>query len=107
MTPPGTLNLTIYQRATFRLPLSLNADMTGSTLLAQLWDEKRRTKYADFTIEWTDQSEGEFELVLPFTTTRELTKNAKWDLLQVTPSGEREYWLEGDVVIDPNYTDVT
>lgn len=102
---PGTLNLTIYQRATFRQSFDFSIDLSGYLAYAQVWDKSRRTKYADFTIEWTNQAAGQFDLVLPFATTSVLTKNAYWDFLLEAPSGERDYWLEGTVTIDPGYTE--
>lgn len=102
---PGTLNLTIHQRATFRQSFDFGIDLNGYSVYAQIWDKARRTKYADFTVEFTDQAAGQFDLVLPYTTTTSLTKNAFWDILLEEPSGERSYWLEGEVVIDEGYTE--
>lgn len=102
---PGTLNLKVYQRATFRQGFDLNADLSGYQVYAQIWDKPRRTKYADFTVQWTDQAAGQFDLVLSYATTTALTKDAFWDLLLEEPSGERNYWLEGEVKIDPGYTE--
>ena len=101
---PGTLNLTVYQRATFRQSFDLGIDLSGYSVYAQVWDKARRTKYTDFTVEFTNQAAGQFDLVLSYTVTTGLTKDAYWDLLIEEPSGERNYWLEGIVVIDPGYT---
>lgn len=102
---PAKLNLVIHQRATFRQSFDFNINLTGYTVYAQIWDAARRTQYASFTVEWTSQADGQFDLVLPFATTSGLKKNAVWDLLLQYPSGERYYWLEGDITIDPGYTE--
>lgn len=102
---PGTLNLKIYQRATFRQSFDFDLDLSGYGVYAQIWDKNRRTKYADFVVQWTNQAAGQFDLVLSYNITTALTKDAVWDLLLETPSGERQYWLEGEVKIDPGYTE--
>lgn len=101
---PGTLNLTVYQRATFRQSFDFGIDLSGYSVYAQIWDKARRTKYADFTVEFTNQAAGQFDLVLPYATTTGLTKDAYWDVLLEEPGGERHYWLEGTVTIDAGYT---
>ena len=101
---PAQLNLTIYQRATFRQSFDFDIDLTGHTVYAQVWDSGRRTQYAGLTVEWTNQAAGQFDLVLPYADTTLLKKDAVWDLLIEQPDGERNYWLEGSVTIDLGYT---
>jgi hypothetical protein len=105
MIRPGRYDITIPQRATFRERLRLKADglplnATGHELVAQVWDRRRTTKYADLAIEWVDRSQGLLELVLehPFTTT--VPKDGIWDLLVIEPGGDRSYWLEGTAWLD-------
>lgn len=104
---PGRYDITIYQRATFSIDVTLPFNVTGHQVLAQVWDDKRRRKYADFTVQTlTATSEAsELRLTIPASVTRELTKQGEWDLMVVYSSGIKEYWLEGDVKIDLGYTD--
>ena len=46
-----------------------------------------------------------FELVADFSQTKTTIKNGKWDLMVISPNGDRNYWVEGDVVVDPGYTE--
>lgn len=104
---PGRYDITIYQRATFPLRVTLPIDLTGHEVLAQIWDDKRRRKYADLEIEIVDAVEGIIDLTLDSDVTRDLRKPAVWDLMVVYANGTKDYWLEGDVNIDPGYTDTT
>jgi hypothetical protein len=101
---PAKLNLVIHQRATFRQSFDFGMDLSGYTVYAQVWDAARRTQYASFTVQWTAQASGQFDLVLPYATTSDLKKDAVWDLLLEQPDGERYYYLEGDVTIDLGYS---
>ncbi len=109
---PAPYNLTIYQRATFRqrLRLLVNSGQPalalGYSVAAQFWDDKRRTLFAAFDVEIVDLATSTIELVIPFEVTRQLRKGGKWDLLVTTPYGDRQYWVEGNVTVDPGYTDI-
>lgn len=111
MIQPAQLDLTIYQRATYRLQIRLNADdvpldATGYEAAAQIWDQFRNRKYAEFDVQWIDRSEGLLEIVLQYDETAEIEEQAYWDLLVVEPSGDRYFWLEGKVFFDPGYTEL-
>jgi hypothetical protein len=102
---PAVLDITIRQRATFRQHFNLPIDMTGYEVAAQVWSEKRRGKIIEFDIEWTDQANGEFDLVASYTQTEKFTKDGEWDLMLIYPNNERHYWIEGKAIFDPGYTD--
>ena len=56
---PGTYNITLQRRADYSLLLQFKdsdddaIDLTGYTAYAQVWNEGRTTKYADFAIAYT------------------------------------------------------
>lgn len=102
---PGRYDITIYQRATFTLQVTLPINLTGHQVLAQVWDDKRRRKYADFTVTVTDLVNGEIDLEIDSDVTKEIKKQGEWDLMVIYADGTKQYWLEGDVKIDPGYTD--
>jgi len=77
----------------------------GHNVEAQVWSSRRVTKLVQFDVEWVDQEEGLFDLVADFSQTKTTIKNGQWDLMVVYPNGERFYWVEGAVIIDPGYTD--
>jgi hypothetical protein len=102
---PATLDITIHQRATYRQLFNMPISLTGHTVVAQIWDEKRRNKIIEFDVEWVNQAAGEFYLVADFLSTEKMTKDSQWDLMIVYANGEREYWIEGTALFDPGYTD--
>lgn len=102
---PGRYDITIYQRATFELQVTLPFDLTGHQVIAQIWDDKRRKKYADFNVSITDAENGEIHISVDSDDTKEMKRQGEWDLMVIYADGTKQYWLEGDVKIDPGYTD--
>lgn len=105
MIKPARRDITIPQRATFRQRMRLKAagvplNATGYQLVAQVWDRRRTTKYADLTVVWLDQAAGLFELVLQYPGTTAVVKDGMWDLLVIEPGGDRYFWLEGNAYLD-------
>lgn len=105
MILPARRDITIPQRATFRQRMRLKAagqplNATEYQLVAQVWDRRRTTKYADLTVVWIDQAGGLFELVLQFPATTAVVQDGVWDLLVIEPGGDRYYWLEGNAFLD-------
>lgn len=106
MVTPGTWNITIPRRATFRQRFQLPFNCTGHSLYAQMWTTVRRTrKLMDFSVEWIDQVNGDFELVADSIDTQNVSRNGYWDLLVVAPSGESDYWIRGTATVDQGYTE--
>lgn len=65
----------------------------------------RTKKLLDFSIEWIDQVNGEFDLVGDSADTEAVTNDGYWDLLVVYPSGESDYWLRGQALVSNGYTE--
>ena len=59
---PGTYNVTIQRASDWSVILQFKdstdtaINLTGYTVYAQAWDKARSTKYADFTVAYTDSS---------------------------------------------------
>lgn len=102
---PARYDITIYQRATFRASFKLPFNATGYTVVAQVWSPRRVAKLLDFTVNWTNQTLGEFTLYADRTATRAVTQSGEWDLLVIEPGGDAFYWLEGTATLDPGQTD--
>jgi len=93
---PKNYPLYIEQGATVRKRLQFNFDATYKTIVAQLWAKNRKTKLADFAIEWVDKPTGVFYLVLLPTITATINQEALWELMVIdNPSQERYYYLTG------------
>ena len=94
---PGTYNFTLQRRSDHSIPLLFKdgndaaIDLTGYTVEAQVWEETRTTKYADFTTTYTDRSAGSVSIALTDTQTATFTPDIlKYDVLLTAPSGSKE-----------------
>ena len=108
---PGKKNFTVDRRADFPIRLTFKdstgsaIDLTGYTVAAQVWEETRTTKYADFTTTYTDRSAGSVSIALTDTQTATFTPDVlKYDVLLVDGSGDKEYYLEGTIFVSEGYT---
>ena len=108
---PATYNFTLQRRSDHSIPLlfkdSNNSaiNLTGFTVEAQVWEETRTTKYADFSVTYTDRAAGSVSISLTDTQTATFTPNVlKYDVLLTAPSGTKEYYLEGNIFISEGYT---
>ena len=108
---PGTYNFTLQRRSDHSIPLIFKdssnnpINLTGFTVAAQVWDETRTTKYADFSVAYTDRSTGSVSISLTHTQTATFSPNVlRYDVLLTNGSGEKEYYLEGTIFISEGYT---
>tara|TARA_B100001989_G_scaffold238222_1_gene201496 strand:- start:620 stop:964 length:345 start_codon:yes stop_codon:yes gene_type:complete len=108
---PGTYNFTVQRRSDHTIPLEFkdgnNAaiSLIGYTVVAQVWEETRTTKYADFTTTYTDRTAGSVSIGLTDVQTATFTPDVlKYDVLLVDASGNKEYYLEGTIFVSEGYT---
>ena len=108
---PGTYNMTVQRRSDHSVNVTLKdssdtaINLTGFTIEAQVWEETRTTKYADFTIAYTNRTSGIFDMSLTDTQTATFTPNIlKYDVLLTNPSGLKEYYIEGSIFMSEGYT---
>ena len=108
---PGTYNMTVQRRADHSIQLvfkdSTNAaiDLTGYTVEAQVWEETRTTKYADFAVTYTNRATGTIHIALTDTQTATFSPNIlKYDVLLTDTNGLKEYYLEGSIFMSEGYT---
>jgi hypothetical protein len=107
---PGQHNITIQRRADYDLSLQFkdstgaNINLTGWTAYAQAWNVSRSTKYADFTVTYTDRAAGQISIALTDTQTSGFPDEAYYDVLLEDSSGLRNYYLEGIVFVSEGYT---
>ena len=107
---PGTYNFTLQRRADYSLDLQFKdsndavIDLAGYTAYAQAWNEGRTTKSADFTVAYTNRSNGQIKISLTDTQTTTFPDELRYDVLLENPSGEREYYLEGIIFVSQGYT---
>jgi len=113
MIRPGVYNITLQRRADYSVLLEFKdankvvIDLTGWTVAAQVWDQGRSTKYADFTVDYVNRTQGRVRLRLGYTTTSTFPNETVYDVLLINPAGEREYYLEGTILAAEGYTSVS
>lgn len=109
-TAPARYNIRPQRRADFPLTLRFRdsegvaLNLTGWTVLAQVWQTDRSAKLGDFTVTTTSLATGEVPIKLPYTVTAVLPDECRWDVMLVSPAGLREYYLEGIVRTSEGYT---
>lgn len=107
---PGTYNFTLQRRADFSLSLQFKdsndaaIDLTGSTVAAQAWSEKRTTKYADFAVAYTDRANGQVAISLTDVQTTDFPDSLNYDVLITDAGGSKNYYLEGQITVSQGYT---
>ena len=109
----GTYDFTVQRRSdhseSFRITDASDngVSLVGFTRAAQVWDKERTGKYADFTVAYTDRSNGEFDISLTDVQTLQFTPNElSYDVLLLNPSGKREYYIEGTIFVSEGYTTI-
>ena len=109
----GTYDFTVQRRSDHTESIRITdsndnaVDLTGFTIAAQVWDKERTGKYADFTIAYTNRTNGEFTMSLTHNQTRQFTPNElSYDVLILNGAGQREYYLEGNIFVSQGYTTI-
>jgi hypothetical protein len=107
---PGQHNITVQRRADYDLSLQFkdstgaNLNLTGWTAYAQVWNQGRTTKYADFAVTYTNRAGGQISIELTDTQTAGFPNEAFYDVLLEDTIGLRNYYLEGIVYVSEGYT---
>ena len=108
---PGKKNFTVQRRADFPLRLTFKdstgsaINLTGYTVAAQVWDDPRTIKYADWVITYTDRANGIIDMNLPDTSTATFSPSIlKYEVLLTDGSGNKEYYLEGTLFVSEGNT---
>ena len=107
---PGTYSITLQRRADYSVTLQFKdstgaaINLTGWTVAAQAWNQGRTTKYADFTVTYTNLVTGTVAIALTDTQTATFPNEAYYDVLLTNPSGLKEYYLEGVIYVSEGYT---
>tara|TARA_B100001287_G_scaffold271844_1_gene272686 strand:+ start:975 stop:1316 length:342 start_codon:yes stop_codon:yes gene_type:complete len=107
---PGTYNITLQRRADYSVLLQFKdstgtvINLTGYTAYAQVWNEGRTTKYADFSVAYTNRTNGQITISLTDTQTATFIDELRYDVLLEDGSGKREYYLEGVIFVSQGYT---
>jgi hypothetical protein len=107
---PGTYNISLQRRADYSITLQFKdstdaaINLTGWSVAAQAWNQARTSKYADFTVTYTNRLTGTVAIALTDDQTAIFPDEAYYDVLLTNPSGLKEYYLEGIVYVSEGYT---
>jgi len=113
MTQPARHDIPVKKNEDYSLPIRIKdglnqpLNLSGYTIAAQIWDETRTTKYADFTVVNEDLAAGRIKLTLSSANTRTLPADAWYDVLFIPPGGGATYFMEGIVYAKEGYTRVS
>ena len=107
---PGIYNFTVQRSADHSIVLVFKdssedpIDLDGWTVTSQAWNEARTTKYADFSVAYTDRAAGKVTLSLSDEDTVDFPDELRYDVLLTNPDGLKEYYLEGTIYVAQGYT---
>jgi len=107
---PGTYNFTLQRRSDHNVTLQFkdsgNAaiNLTGFTVQAQAWDKARTTKYADFSVTYTNRATGTVAIGLTSSQTETFPGEVYYDVLLTDSSNVKEYYLQGVIFVSEGYT---
>lgn len=107
---PARFDDTIQRRAVYDMALQFldeennYINLTGWTVASQIWDLTRTTKYLDFTVTYTDRPTGQVLLSITDVQATTLPDKCYYDVLLTSPSGRKEYYLEGTFYVSEGYT---
>ena len=107
---PGTYNISLQRRADYSVTLVFKdstdtaINLTGWTVEAQAWNQARTTKYADFTVTYTNRATGTIAIALTDVQTALFPNEAHYDVLLTNTTGLKEYYLEGIIYVSEGYT---
>lgn len=107
---PGIYNISLQRRADYSITLQFKdsndaaINLTGWTVAAQAWNQARTSKYADFTVTYTNRATGTIAIALTDEQTTTFPDEAYYDVLLTNLSGLKEYYLEGTIYVSEGYT---
>ena len=107
---PGTYNFTLQRRSDHAVTLQFKdsgdaaINLTGWTVAAQAWDKSRTTKYADFSVTYTNRATGTVSIGLTSTQTTTFPNESYYDVLLTDPNNTKEYYLKGIISVSEGYT---
>jgi hypothetical protein len=107
MVRPAAFNIVLRPKASFMLRVKFPFSCVGREAYAEMWDRARTDKLLDFTMTWADRLMGRLDITATPAETALIEEAGWWDLLLVdTLSGERSYYIRGQVDLELVVTEV-
>ena len=108
---PAVKDFVVQRNADFPIRLTIKdstgtaINLTGFTGAAQVYNKDKSTKFADWTVAYTDRVNGIIDISLSDTDTANFTPSILfYDVLLTEPGGSKNYYLEGKLFISEGYT---
>ena len=112
MIRPANYSIQIISRSDFDFPArfysevgGVPVDLSGNTILAQLWNRAREIKYGDFLVDTSRIAEGLLSFSLTADETITLPTTGVYDVKIIYSNGKEYYLLEGSFSVKRGYTD--
>ncbi len=109
--PKKSTDLTVVRRSDFPIRLTLKdstgtaINLTGYTVAGEVYDESRSTKYADWTIAYTNRANGIVDVSLSDDQTTTFTPDIVfYDFKYTQPDGTENVYLRGKLFMLEGYT---
>ena len=107
----GIADFTVAKRNDFPLTLTFKdstgfaINLSGYTVEGEVYNEDRTTKFADWSVTYTNRSGGIIDIKLDDTDTTNFTLPTLFYDIQLTePSGNKFQYLKGTLFITEGYT---
>lgn len=112
MIRPANYSISIISRSHFDFTArfysevsGVPVDLSGNTILAQLWDRAREIKYGDFLVDTSQIADGLLNFSLTADETTNLPTTGVYDVKVIYPDTKEYYLLEGSFSVKRGYTD--
>tara|TARA_R100001129_G_C5206941_1_gene215536 strand:+ start:14 stop:355 length:342 start_codon:yes stop_codon:yes gene_type:complete len=108
---PGTKDFKVVRRSDFGLRLTFKdstssaINLTGYTVAGEVYNKDRSTKFADWTVAYTDRSNGIVDVSLSDDQTTTFSPNQLfYDFKLTQPNGEENVYIRGTLFMLVGYT---
>ena len=109
--PKRSTDFTLVRRSDFPIRLTLKdgtgtaVNLTGYTVAGEVYNKERTTKYADWTIAYTNRNNGIIDVDLSDVQTTTFTPNILfYDFKYTQPDGREFVYLRGKLFMLEGYT---
>ncbi len=113
MSNPAKHNLTIQRNSTVPLDITFKAggvvtDITGYTFAASVFSVDGSQNFADFTVTYTNRSQGKVSFKLtPAQTATFIPNELVYDVKYKQPNNDEFYLLEGIIFVSDGLTTIS
>ena len=108
---PATKDFKVVRRSDFGMRLTFKdstssaINLTGYTVAGEVYDKDRSTKYADWTVDYTDRANGIIDVSLTDDQTTTFTPDLLYyDFKRTQPNAKENVYIRGTLFMLVGYT---